>query len=220
MKKFLFFFSLLSLVFSKLVFAGDISKYDFIGFSKDLKYCAFEIYGTQDGSGFPYSEIFIINVDKNAYQTKPIQYCNTDDTDINKTRKIVFDMAIPFLKKYGIENAQQGTLLFSKPKNPHSCNFKVRNKKCSLKLLEKELDDPTTDFVNEKIFELQLIVDGKTKILQKDSKLPGSRGCPYKYRLLSAYYNTNKIAVFIEYDDYGFEGPNVRQLLVTGIIDN
>jgi predicted secreted protein len=218
MKKFLF-FHLLLLVITNFAFAGDISKYEFMGFSKDLRYCAFETYGIQDGSGFPYSEIYIINVDKNAYQTKPYQYCNDEDTNIDKTRKVVLKMAVPFLKKYGIEKSQQGTLLFNKPKNLQSCNFKIKNKKCSLKLLERELDDPTTDFVIEKIFELQLIVDGKMTILQKDSKLPESRGCPYKYRLLSAYYHTNKIAVFVEYDDYGFEGPNVRQLLVTGIID-
>lgn len=215
----LIFISLLLFVFSNLIFAGDVSQCEFKGFSKDLKYCAFETYGIQDGSGFPYCEIYIINVDRNAYQIKPFEYCNYDNNDLVKTRKVVMDMSMPFFEKYGVDDSQKGVLIFNNPKDSYSCNFQVGNKKCSLKLLEKELDDPTTDFVREKIFELQLTVDGKTTILQRDSKLPESRGCPYKYRLLSAYYHTNKIAVFVEYEDYGFEGPNLRQLLVTDRID-
>ena len=57
---------------STISFAGDFATLNFIGFSKDGRYLAFEEYGTQDGSGFPYSSIYFIDVAKNAYAAKSI----------------------------------------------------------------------------------------------------------------------------------------------------
>jgi predicted secreted protein len=41
--------------------AGDAATRDIIGFSPDGRYFAFEQHGIQDGSGFPYAEIFVID---------------------------------------------------------------------------------------------------------------------------------------------------------------
>ena len=46
--------------------AGTFDKLNFIGFSNDGKYMAFETYGISDGSGHGYSKITMINVAKNA----------------------------------------------------------------------------------------------------------------------------------------------------------
>jgi len=54
---------IVQLVFSvKLVAAADASDRAIIGFSKDGSHFAFEEYGMQDGSGFPYADIYIINL--------------------------------------------------------------------------------------------------------------------------------------------------------------
>lgn len=44
-----------------IAIAGDNSAIDFIGFSQDDRYFAFEQYGVFDGSGYPYSDIFIVD---------------------------------------------------------------------------------------------------------------------------------------------------------------
>ncbi len=47
--------------------AADNAERAAIGFSPDGRYFAFEQYGVQDGSGFPYSEIFVIDLDANQW---------------------------------------------------------------------------------------------------------------------------------------------------------
>jgi len=47
--------------------AGDIAALQSIGFSVDGSVYAFEEYGIQDGSGFPYSNIYVIDTVKDVY---------------------------------------------------------------------------------------------------------------------------------------------------------
>ena len=47
--------------------AGDAAELGILGFSADGGVFAFEEYGIQDGSGFPYSSIFIIDTAKDAF---------------------------------------------------------------------------------------------------------------------------------------------------------
>jgi predicted secreted protein len=57
------------------------------------------------------------------------------------------------------------------------------------------------------------------QILQKDADvLPKSRQCPYGYKIERVYVYQNKIAVFLNVFGQGFEGPDMRYLVVTGEI--
>ncbi len=47
--------------------ASDVSQFAPIGFSEDGKIFAFEEFGVQDGSGFPYSSIFVIDLVRDAF---------------------------------------------------------------------------------------------------------------------------------------------------------
>jgi predicted secreted protein len=58
--------------------------------------------------------------------------------------------------------------------------------------------------------------DMETQVLQKDVNLPKSRGCPYGYRMESVYSYKGKIAVFLNVFTQGFEGPDMRYMVVTG----
>ena len=60
---------LISVVFAS---AGDYANLNFIGFSKDGRYLAFEEYGIQDGSGWAYSKFYFVDVAKNAYAAPSI----------------------------------------------------------------------------------------------------------------------------------------------------
>ncbi|EIJ42603.1 putative secreted protein [Beggiatoa alba B18LD] len=54
-------------------------------------------------------------------------------------------------------------------------------------------------------------------ILQADKKIPETRGCPLAYRIQDVYiYNGEYIAVFINIFSPGFEGQNMRYIVVTG----
>lgn len=62
--------------------------------------------------------------------------------------------------------------------------------------------------------------DTKPKILQYDSKIPKSRGCPLSYHIQDVYtYKDKYLAVFIHVYTAGFEGKNMRYIVVTGTLD-
>jgi predicted secreted protein len=53
------------------------------------------------------------------------------------------------------------------------------------------------------------------QILQKDATLPARRSCPFYYRIERVYFYGDKIAVFLNYFNQGFEGRSMRYLAVT-----
>jgi predicted secreted protein len=63
---------------------------------------------------------------------------------------------------------------------------------------------------------------GKTRppqILQKDTVLPARRWCPYYYRVERIYSYEDKLAVFLNYFNQGFEGRSMRYMVVTTQLD-
>lgn len=197
------------------------SNYQFYGFSKDSKYCAFETYGYHDGSGFPYSNIYFIDTAKNKYATKPIRLCDSKGTyaDVKKVREANLKKASKYFTKYNIKKNDMGKLIFTNSKDKHNVSFKIGSKQYKLNLTEKNLDNKETTFINEKGFELRLSTPNKgLKVLQKDSYLPKSRAEAMGYNILSAYYKGNKLVVFLEYEEYGFEGSDFSQMIVTGTL--
>jgi predicted secreted protein len=57
------------------------------------------------------------------------------------------------------------------------------------------------------------------KILQKDTTLPKSRWCPYYYRVEQIYSYEDKLAIFLNYFNQGFEGRSMRYMVVTTQLD-
>ncbi len=60
-------FGLFSLLLTLPVKAGDSAILNIIGYSSDNNYFAFEEYGVQDGSGFAYSSIYIIDINEDSW---------------------------------------------------------------------------------------------------------------------------------------------------------
>src|SRR5690606_10447936 len=54
--------ALAALAMASVAQAGDRALFDALGYSPDGRYFAFEEYGVQDGSGFPYSNIYVIDL--------------------------------------------------------------------------------------------------------------------------------------------------------------
>ena len=47
--------------------AGDEARFLTLGWSPDYRYYAFAQYGVEDGSGFPYAQIYLVDVPKNDF---------------------------------------------------------------------------------------------------------------------------------------------------------
>ena len=63
---------LLAAGMSSYAFAGDYAQLNFIGFSKDGKFLAFEEFGMSLPDMKGYSTIFFVDTTKNAYAAPPV----------------------------------------------------------------------------------------------------------------------------------------------------
>ena len=216
--------------------AGDHPILDFHGFSYEGDYCAFELFGYEDGTGDPFSEIYIINVDKNSYQTRPIvtfdyDYDKDEHFRLLSARMDNLRKAAPFFTRYGIDTTEKGLLLFRYPDYYEDktvmdridffrSTFLLNNKRYTLTLTEIDTGEGAIyHYGNNKMFQL-VLSDGERKIiLQNDKKLPERRKEAKAYRLDCAYYYNGRIVVFIEYEIPGFEENSTPKMAVTGKIN-
>jgi predicted secreted protein len=93
-------------------FAADNGERGFALFSPDGRYFAYELYGIQDGSGFPFSDVFVIDLTTNSLiEGTPLraQIEAENGGTISAARKESATKAGPILEKYKI--AEPGELL-------------------------------------------------------------------------------------------------------------
>lgn len=219
--------------------AGDAAKLDIIGFSKDGGTFAFEEYGVQDGSGFPYANRFYIDTSTDEFLAKtPVRVRLEDErsTVENARNKAGQDAqgltSLPDAELRG--NA--GQTVASNPVTELSSDpFKVTvNPRpifpaldANLTIELREIAAPASETCQNmgeiKGFSLTLIEDkpdAKPELLHEDKAIPSSRGCPLGYSIgavQTVYPESGKpvVAVMIAVRGTGFEGPDYRWLAVT-----
>lgn len=234
--------TLYSLVFTAVLllaancFAGDYAALKVIGFSKDGRYLAFEEYGIQDGSGFPYSNIYFIDTEKNAYAAPSIAVRIDKETAAESAaRNKSTLLAAKKLKQLGIVKGNNGKLVASHLMTDLTFDGKGDNsaikfaeeigsmyQRGDYELMLRSMSVKTKDceaFEDDtKMIELKLTnnADDVSKFLQKDTTLPASRGCAIDYRMQDVYLYKDIIAVFVGVFTRGFEGPDMRFMAITG----
>ncbi|MEK7990380.1 MAG: DUF2259 domain-containing protein [Thiotrichaceae bacterium] len=216
------------------VWAGDAAKLKFIGFSDAGNYLAYQQYWISDGEGAAYAELHIIDVERNRHIIPPIKHHHPDDRQLSALRQKNLKAANAKLKKYKIRTNNQGDWLASKRFSDIGSNGKqvrfsvgtplanMPNIKYKLSLKEKGSRVSCGDAGKAKMFHLTLLNEGaqKTKTLQKDRNIPKVRGCPLRYRIQDVYaYHEEFITVFLNVFQAGFEGNNMRYMVVTGTLN-
>ena len=225
--------------------AGDYANLKFIGFSRDGKYLAFTQYGTGDASGYPFASVYLVDVEQNKFVSKPFEISienekSTEEAAIRKAEAL----AARKMRALKIERGNTGTLVlahlmtdwtyeewrsrgeddeqiikFNDYLNPNSPN---NYEYYQLTLKPVPVKTGCSDYYTHYMMELTLDhinqgeKDMEAQILQKDAALPASRGCPQGYRIESVYSYKGKIAVFINVFTQGWEGPDMRYMIVTG----
>lgn len=215
--------------------AGDRALIDFIGFSPDAKYFAFEEFGIQDGSGFAYSNIFIVDLEADTWldgtpvrvrtedENKPLlqvrSEANSQAIKIIADKEISVPAEIAVLNGDGAVDADAQNLAFGLPGYERG---KVRDERqLSLKTFPlKSSEDCDLWFdTPSQGFELTISGGEAGVTIHRDETLPKSRGCVLDYRLyavvipgLDAPEGTG--VAIISYYPGGFEGPDRRFLAV------
>lgn len=214
--------------------AGDYAFRDILGFDPAGRYFAFEEYGVQDGSGFPYSNIFVIDVTTdNWVEGTPIRRRIDDEaTPLTKVRGEARAKVEPILKKLGIE--PRGLLVVSNPAtelsaDPYNVRFRLNDffnmteRAWSLRLTPITAPEPAAACENlgpVKGLKLELTnPEGETKVIAQDESIPESRFCPRDYAISDVVAFTpdggeTTIVVLLSLFRQGFEGPDRRFIAV------
>ena len=220
--------------------AGDASRLTVLGFSPDLGVFAFEEYGIQDGSGFPYANRFYIATDEDRYLPgTPIRVRLDDErATVEEARAVAASQGAAAT---GLSDATlartPGLILAFSPSTDLSRDGS------HLRVLPRAVFPPVDapillalehiPFADEDAcfglrdavmgFRLRMTeerVGGTTRVLSEDLSVPASRNCPSGYRIAGAITAEGDrepavLAVLIEIEQLGFEGPDRRWMAVT-----
>lgn len=217
--------------------AGDVAELTVLGFSQDGGVFAFEEYGVQDGSGFPYANRFYIDTDTDAFLPgTPIRVRLDDEAaSLAAARAEAAKRGEKIIAQHELD-ANRGftagfnavTELTADPwrmtVNPRPV-FPPIDAPLAFLLDELPMTDPGRcyDLGELKGFRLRRAAEhdgGAAAVLHEDKSVPASRGCATAYRLSGVQTFSSEsltaYAVLIAIASVGFEGPNYRWLAVTG----
>jgi predicted secreted protein len=221
-----------SLAFATPALAGDRAEFDPIGFSEDGRYFAFEEFGVQDGSGFPYSNIYVIDLNTDSWvKGTPVRVrLDAEHATIGEAREEAAEKAAPQLDSLDVDapatilalngdgevGAPPDHLDFGPP--GYGLSEVQAERQLALEVFDLPsagdcavIDDATKGFA--------LTLDGK-EIVRDTGTVPKSRGCPMDYRLYAvvapadwSMILTGYVAIVSNYP-FGYEGPDRRFIAI------
>lgn len=218
-------------------FAGDVAAVNVLGFSPDGRVFAFEEYGVQDGSGFPYAHRYYLDTATDTFVSgTPIRVMIEDETVGVPIARAQAKLRGEKLFKDATLDANRGNLagynaVTEESADPHRLAvnprpvYPVVDAPLELRLEEFSFEAPErcqgiTDVKGFRLLRIDASPNGRTKMLHEDTKIPLSRGCPTAYRLtgIQTFYPHNGAPVYaalIAIQRYGFEGPDYRFIAFT-----
>lgn len=218
-------------------FAGDAANFAPLGFSADGRYFGYEEFGVQDGSGFPYSNIFILDVTEDKWAGgSPFRVMLEEESPtlagvrseaMAKAAKAFADLdisepaVIEALNGDG-EIGHDGTSItfgargfgMDPPPNPVTLRIESFASTSTVPCVESFGFEPPVGFA------LTLEADGKSTELHRDASVPASRNCTVGYRPhgivapVNWSWNQRTPVAIISVFSRGFEGPDRRFIAV------
>lgn len=219
--------------FSGPSLAGDRALIDYIGYSADGRYFAFEEYGVQDGSGFPYANIYVIDLpaDKWVGGSPFRARLEGDGASVADVRAEARDLARATLAELRID-AGAFPIAINADGEPDAAAYGLRFgtpgygldgvQDEHLLTLETFPLQPGMDcaIVDNEVLGFALSLDGE-ELYRDSGTLPRSRGCALDYRVHAVVQAPDwlfgtpaqRVAIIAVYP-YGFEGPDRRFMAV------
>jgi predicted secreted protein len=215
--------------------AGDRALIDYVGFSEDFRYFAFEEFGIQDGSGFAYSNLYVVDLVTDSWVVgTPLRVqAESETTSLHAVRQMVAEDAAGHFTEFGltvpveiaamigdgVPDSDAKSLRFGAP--AYMPGTVSGDYTLALTTFETSATSPCADwFGSEPLgYELSITDSGTTRLIHRDQNLPRSRGCPTDYRIHSVVMPflgttlSNAVAIISVYPG-GFEGPDRRFLAV------
>ncbi len=218
-------------------FAGDIADFQSLGFSPDGSVYAFEEYGIQDGSGFPYSNIYFIDTKQDQYLPgTPIRVrIDNEEAKLGEARGQAGMKAETLANQYALADNPGQLVAFNPVTETESAPDRLRYRayaadpafgepyKLQLEEFSEAPSPACKDIVSEmKGFRLRLTErEGAPadELVYADDHVPASRGCATGYRLGGVVTHLSQTGqpvhmVLVLVLSYGFEGHDGRWIAV------
>jgi len=221
--------------------AGDASTFKPLGFSKNGKYYAFAQSGTADGSGFAYASVAVIDVATDKFVASRDVVIDQGDEYVNPNVALEQAIREVRLNRFGIKpGTNLGADLLVRLPTDHSpyeraifsFDFWAEGgastsfPRYEVLVSTQDGEDKTegkfcTDLIGQAPQMLTLYLNGvspgdqRQMLLHRDTTLPQSRNCVIGYQVQRVTAYGDSLVVGLSYSELGFEGPNVRQMVVT-----
>lgn len=231
-------FTLLALILSAVqIHAAEFAEVRPIGFSADGAVFAFEEFGVQDGSGFPFANRFFIETATDSFLPDSTVRVVIDDEEktVAEARAAAAGQSSDLEEKYGFL-ANPGVIAAFNPLSEldgdaHQLRYLPMSvvpeffRTYTARLTETALSSsgPCDAMTETKLgFRLEITeVEGEpvSILLHEDTSLPKSRSCPTTYRLggVITHYADGiwTHAFLVLFQSFGFEGEHGRWIAVT-----
>ncbi|HEV2517612.1 MAG TPA: DUF2259 domain-containing protein [Devosia sp.] len=219
-------------------FAGDAAQFAALGFSDDGRYFAYEEFGVQDGSGFAYSNIFVLDVAEDKWVGgSPFRVRLEDEQPgLASVRAKSAQAAAPAIAKFQISEpavlaamhgdaepvADRKVIAFgtpgfgmAEPDDTATLRLTTFPSTSTVRCVEDFGFEPPVGF--ELTFEPS---DRTATLMYRDETVPASRNCTVDYQLSAvvapfnwAWRNLTPVAIVSVFSQ-GFEGPDRRFIAV------
>lgn len=229
--------------------AADGAYLDIIGYSPDSRYFAFEQYGVQDGSGFPYADIFIVDLVSNTWvKGTPIRERLEDEgARIATAHKAAMARAVPLLKLLAIGEpaailasnpsgevvAERSRITFDRwyrssgPSSPDNHERPEVRYELMIGTVELPQAEGCPDDMGKTVglvVSLKRVLTGEVKEIHRDTSLPKSRGCATGYDIdtvvaHAGFPSPDRMVAIIGTYSFGFEGYDRRFIAIPFVLD-
>lgn len=217
--------------------AGDVAELEILGFSRDGGVFAFEEYGVQDGSGFPYANRYYIDTaDDSFLKGSPIRVRLDDENAVVDAARLQARQKGEAIVSQAELKANRGITAGFNPVTELSADpfrmvvnprpiFSPVDEPLEFRLDQIGMNDTERcqsqgEINGFRLMRIEAKDGGQTRIIHEDKSIPQSRGCPNGYQIGAVQTfsldSLSTYAVLIAVRQYGFEGPDYRWIAVTG----
>ena len=218
--------------------AGDRALIDFIGFSADGRYFAFEEFGISDGAGFPYSSIYIVDLPNDRwlpgspYRAEIEEEVSFEDYSADPAREQALAAAAPALARLAIRQPAQ-VLAMIGDGVPDTDGQRLDFARVgyfpgetadaytlTMEMFPLDSSEPCEEYLGEKAKGFALTLSGtEAREVYRDASVPASRVCPLDYRIYAVVApqfasDLSSAVAIVSVFPLGFEGPNRRFIAV------
>jgi len=218
--------------------AGDAAELNILGFASDGSVFAFEEFGVQDGSGFPYANRFYIDVASDSFVPgTPIRVRLDDETvsveDARAQARSGGEAVLPDEELAANRGITAGfNPITELSADPHRLAVNPRpvmpaiDTPLEFRIEEIHVAQPARceglgEVKGYRLTRIGLSPGEEVQVLHEDSSIPTSRGCPLGYHLgaVQTFFpdgGTPVFVVVVAVRSFGFEGPDHRWIAVPG----